>query len=104
MSTPYDPSDDDLQEGKGIEVKPASEQPAVEALYTKYGVHRTDTGEHLEDGFFVLRFDRDPAAREALRAYISNCKNVELRKALMQALKETTDRFHAAQVRGHRVG
>lgn len=99
----YDPTDDDLQEGKGIEVKPI-EAPPVQALYTKYAVHRPDTNETLEDGFFVLRFDRDPAAREALRAYISNCSNVELRKALMAALKETTDRFHANQVRGHKVG
>lgn len=38
-------------------------------LYGKYIIYKTSTGEPLDGPAFVLRIDRDPAARAALAHY-----------------------------------
>lgn len=44
-------------------------------LYHKYDVTNAETGEELEGEIFVLRVDRDPHAREAVRAYARSVRN-----------------------------
>ena len=44
-------------------------------LYHKYDVTYAETGEELEGELFVLRLDRDPHAREAVRTYARSVRN-----------------------------
>lgn len=50
-------------------------------LRHKYKVFKADTGEAIEN-CFVLRPDRDRAARDALRAYIVSTENLDLARDL----------------------
>lgn len=47
-------------------------------LYNKYAVFKRDTGEPLDGACFVLRPDRDTAARAALLKYADCTVNLEL--------------------------
>jgi len=59
-------------------------------LYPKYAVRKASTGEMVED-CFVLRPDRDEAARAALRCYASETDNVELALDIIEWLDATRD-------------
>lgn len=61
-------------------------QEAHDGLKRKYIVFKSDTGEPVEN-CFVLRPDRDRAARDALRAYIVSTENLELAMDLDAWLK-----------------
>ncbi len=50
-------------------------------LYHKYDVTYAETGEELEGEIFVLRVDRDPHAREAVRAYARSVRNENVQLA-----------------------
>jgi len=54
-------------------------------LYCKYNVYKIDDGMPVKD-CFVLRPDRDPAARAALAAYAIATTNKALAKDLMDWL------------------
>lgn len=56
-------------------------------LRRKYNVFKADTGEPVEN-CFVLRPERDVAARDALRAYIVATDNLELARDLDDWLNE----------------
>ena len=49
-----------------------------DGLYRKFVVLKADTGEEIQDRFFVLRPERDPAAVAALLAYSDATKNIAL--------------------------
>lgn len=65
-----------------------------EGLHGKYIVHKTDTGEIVRTPCFVLRYDRDPHARAALRAYAASCEPENPRLAF--DLEQELRRLHAA--------
>lgn len=56
-------------------------QVAYNGLRRKYIVFKSDTGKPVEN-CFVLRPDRDRAARDALRAYIVSTDNLDLARDL----------------------
>lgn len=59
----------------------------MKGLYVKYIVRKIDTGE-IVDGCFVLRPDRDPAARAALVAYAKTTENKKLADDIFAWLEE----------------
>lgn len=63
-------------------LKPQSD---YEGLKRKYVVLKSDTGECVE-GCFVLRPDKDPAAKAALMAYAAATKNEKLAEDIMSWL------------------
>lgn len=60
-------------------------------LYSKYTVIKNATGEPIDGDSFILRPDIDLAAREALRAYMMNTINPELRKDLQTWLSRLAE-------------
>jgi len=78
-------------------------------LYTKYKVFKVDTGAEVGD-CFVLRPDRDPVARIALRAYAGATDNpdlatdLELWLAELEAPPDTTARCYNCGCYGRDMG
>ncbi len=66
----------------GAIVVPASEPEERDGLKIKYNVFKVENGEPVFD-CFVLRPDRDPAARAALRAYAAATQNADLAADLL---------------------
>jgi hypothetical protein len=52
-------------------------------LYNKYTVINKETGEETTDRLFILKPDKDPAARAALKAYAAATDNEKLAKDLI---------------------
>lgn len=60
-------------------------QSNYEGLKRKYVVLKSDTGECVE-GCFVLRPDKDPAAKAALMAYAAATQNKQLAEDILSWL------------------
>lgn len=58
----------------------------MDGLKTEYDVHKIDTGEKIYD-CFVLRPDRDKAARAALLAYAYATPNAKLERDIREWLR-----------------
>jgi hypothetical protein len=74
---------EDLQEAIQI-------NPDPHRFYQKYIVLKSLTGEVVEDDVFVLNLDRDPTARDAIKAYAEATQDKALAELIRRWLEERT--------------
>lgn len=66
------------------------ESDSTTGLYDKYTIINNKSGEPIDEDAFVLKPDKDPAARKALITYAVNTKNERLRNNLYDWVERIT--------------